>query len=136
MPFSILKNGDVNSVDQYLHQRANPPETPKAEHAENFQAKATAVVSEEDHAKFYGHCRADIKDEPAGHKTRPVVKICNEEGENDIDGKEAIYNVVDEEQSIWFVCQEGEVEWADPSGVDNQNNQKHLPSPETAENER
>lgn len=50
-------------------------------------------------------------------KIRPAVKICNEESEEDVNGKETVDNVVDDKKSILLVSQECKLEWTNPGGV-------------------
>jgi hypothetical protein len=52
-----------------------------------------------------------------------AVEICNKEGENDVNGKEAIDNVVDDKECILLVRQKCKLERANPGGVNHQNNQ-------------
>ena len=59
-----------------------------------------------------------------------AVEICNKEGENDVNGKEAVDNVVDDKERILLVRQKCKLERANPGGVNDQNNKQHLPSPE------
>lgn len=58
-----------------------------------------------------------------------AVKVRDKEGEEDVNGKEAIDNVVNYEKSILFVRQECELKGANPCRVDDKDNQEHLPSP-------
>lgn len=50
-------------------------------------------------------------------KIRPAVKICNEESEEDVNGKETVDNVVDDKKSILLVRQECKLERTNPGGV-------------------
>lgn len=59
-----------------------------------------------------------------------AVKICYEECENDIGGKEAIDNVVDYEKHILLVAQKCKLKRADPGWENNKNDQEPFPSPE------
>lgn len=44
-----------------------------------------------------------------------AVKISNEEGENDVNGKEAIDNVVNDEKRVFLVSDEGKLKRTNPS---------------------
>jgi hypothetical protein len=46
-----------------------------------------------------------------------AVEICNKEGENDVNGKKAIDNVVDDEECILLVRQKCKLERANPGRV-------------------
>lgn len=44
-----------------------------------------------------------------------AVKISNEEGENDVNGKEAIDNVVNDEKCVFLVSDESKLKRTNPS---------------------
>ena len=58
-----------------------------------------------------------------------TVEVGDKEGEEDVNGEEAIDNVVYYEKSILFIRQKCELKGANPGRVNDKNNQKHLPSP-------
>lgn len=62
-----------------------------------------------------------------------AVEICNKEGENNVNRKEAIDNVVEDKERILLVRQKCKLERANPGGVNDQNNKQRLPSPEKNE---
>lgn len=62
-------------------------------------------------------------------KIRSAVDICHEEGENDINGKEAIDNIVNDEECVRHVLQKPKFEWAEPGRIYDKKDQKQLPGP-------
>lgn len=50
-------------------------------------------------------------------EVRVAIEVRNKEGENDVNSKEAIDNVVKNEKSIFLVSQECKLEWTDPGRV-------------------
>ena len=68
-------------------------------------------------------------------KIRLAVHVGHGEGEDDVDSKEGIDNVVHNEHGVLLVGKECKLERGDPRGVDDQENQKHLPCPETRNQE-
>lgn len=61
---------------------------------------------------------------------RFAIKVCNEECEKDVNGKEGVDNVVKNGQCVLLVSQECELKGRYPGRVNNQDNQKYFPSPE------
>jgi len=60
-----------------------------------------------------------------------VIEISNKEGENDVNGKEGIDDVVYDEQCVLLLREKGKLKWANPCRVNNKDNQQHLPCPAT-----
>lgn len=66
-------------------------------------------------------------------KVRLSVHVGDEEGEDNVDSKEGVDNVVHHEHGVLLVRQECKLEGGDPRGVDDQDDQKHLPRPEESQ---
>lgn len=63
-----------------------------------------------------------------------AVQICNKKGEDNVNGKDAVDNVVNDEKCVLLVRKKCKLEGAYPSRINHQNNQQHLPSPVSREN--
>lgn len=106
------------------------------------------MICEQEAESFKWRCRTDIEDKPGRYvpdcnflgiinkKISFCVEICYKESENDINGEEAIDNVVEDEKRVLLVGQKSKLKWADPGRVDDQNNQQHFPSPVTGTERR
>lgn len=62
-------------------------------------------------------------------EVRLTIQICNKECQSDVNGKEDIDNIINDQQCILLGRQKGELKRANPGRVNDQNYQQHLPSP-------